>query len=301
MHGSGNVRFLEWDRATRMPSPPPPPMSCDSQFHIFADPKKYPPKPGALYEPPDATFDDMMGVLKKMGFARGVIVHAMPYDTDHRLLIDTLSGLTDSERKNIRATAIIKDNVSDAELSRLNDLGVCAARFNIGRYYGEDQAHASVLRSMERARELGWYARLHIAGPHLLEYADMLASIKDLTICVDHMGHVDFSQGPEGATFQWLLDRIKNHGWWLMLSNGSRLSRMTEGWDDAVPFGAAFVQAAPDRMTWGSDWPHVRWSKPRMPNEGELVELLYRYLNNDKDLIKKVLVSNPARLHGFGA
>ena len=299
MHGSGNVSFLEWDRETRIPSPPPPPMSCDCQFHIFADRKKYPPKPGALYEPPNATFDDMMGVLRTLGFARGVIVHAMPYDTDHRLLIDTLSGLAD--RSNIRATAIIKDNVSDAELSKLNDLGVCAARFNIGRYYNEVQSPASVLRAMQRAREIGWHARLHVAGPHLLEYTDMLASVKDLTIVVDHMGHVDFSQGLGGSTFQWLLDRIKNHGWWLMLSNGSRLSSMSEGWDDAVPFGEAFVQAAPDRMIWGSDWPHVRWSKPRMPNDAELVELLYRYLRNDKELIEKVLVSNPARLHGFGA
>lgn len=299
MHGGGQINFLEWARDTRAPSPPAPPLSCDSQFHIYADPKKYPPKQGALYDPPDATFDDMMGVLRKLGFARGVIVHPMPYDTDHRLLIDTLSAQPD--RSNIRAIAIIKDHVSDAELNRLNELGVCGARFNIGRYYNEDQSPDSVLRSMARARELGWHARLHIAGPHLLEYADMLASVKDLTMVVDHMGHVDFSEGLEGKTFQWLLDRLKNHGWWMMLSNGSRLSHQAEGWDDAVPFGEAFVQAAPDRIIWGSDWPHVRWKKPRMPNDGELVELLYRYLNYDKTLIEKVLVQNPARLHGFGA
>jgi predicted TIM-barrel fold metal-dependent hydrolase len=84
-----------------------------------------------------------------------------------------------------------------------------------------------------------------------------------------------------------------------MLSNGSRLSSMNDGWDDAVPFGEAFVEAAPDRLIWGSDWPHVRWRKPRMPNDGELVELLYRYVRNDQSLIQKVLVENPARLHGF--
>src|SRR4030095_5252507 len=102
------------------------------------DPKEYPPKPGALYEPPKATFSDMRDVMRKLGFRRGVIVHAMPYDTDHRLLIDTLSSVED--RDNIRAVAIIKDNVSDAELAKLNDLGVRGARFNIGRYYNEMQS-----------------------------------------------------------------------------------------------------------------------------------------------------------------
>jgi len=103
MHSGEKTPFLEWDRNTRAPSPPPPPLSCDCQFHIYDDPKAYPPKPGALYDPPRATFEDMRGVLRKLGFARGVIVHAMPYDTDHRLLIDTLSGVAD--RENIRAVA----------------------------------------------------------------------------------------------------------------------------------------------------------------------------------------------------
>ncbi|HTI86372.1 MAG TPA: amidohydrolase family protein [Alphaproteobacteria bacterium] len=297
MPDADHETYLEWNRETRAPVPAAPAKSCDCQFHIYDDPKKYPPKPGALYEPPNATFADMRGVLKTMGFQRGVIVFPMPYDTDHRLLIDTLAAVPDKE--NIRAVAIIKDNVSDAELDKLNSLGVRGARFNIGKYYNELQSSAAIKRSMERAREIGWHARLHIAGPHLLEYADMLSSIKDLTLVVDHMGHIDFSEGLESPTFRWILDRIKNHGWWLMLSNGSRLSRMTDDWDDAVPFGRAYVEAAPDRLIWGSDWPHVRWRKTRMPNDAELVELFYRYVDHDPALIEEILVNNPARLHGF--
>lgn len=87
----------------------------------------------------------------------------------------------------------------------------------------------------------------------------------------------------------------------MMLSNGARLSRMTDDWNDAVPFGRAFVEAAPDSMIWGSDWPHVRWRKSRMPNDAELVELMYRYVDHDAGLIQKILVDNPARLHGFSA
>ena len=289
--------FQVWDRATRLPNPPPPQGSCDCQFHIYGDVAKYPPKAGALYEPPNATFHDMQGVLRKMGFARGVIVHAMPYDTDHRLLIDTLSALED--RTNIRATAIIKESVKDAELELLNSLGVRAARFNIGKYYKESQTPEQMMRSMARARELGWHARLHVAGPNILDHAPWLENVKDLTFVVDHMGHAHFAEGVHSQTVQWLIDRIRNHGWWLMLSNGARLSDQAEGFDDAVPFGQAFVEACPDRMIWGSDWPHVRWRKNRMPNEAELVELLYRYVDHDPGLIRKILVDNPARLHGF--
>ncbi len=297
MEAGTQERFLSWDRNTRMPAPPPPPLSCDSQFHIYGDIARYPTKKCALYEPPDATFHDMQGVLRKMGFARGVIVHAMPYDTDHRLLIDTLAALED--RSNIRATAIIKEHVTDTELERLNHLGVRAARFNIGKYYKEDQTPEAMIRSMARARELGWHARLHVAGPNILDHAPWLSHVKDLTFVVDHMGHAHFDEGVQSPTVQWLVDRIKNHGWWLMLSNGARLSSQTEGFDDAVPFGQAFVKAAPDRMIWGSDWPHVRWRKGRMPNEAELVELLYRYVDHDAALIEKILVTNPAGLHGF--
>jgi predicted TIM-barrel fold metal-dependent hydrolase len=297
MPDGGDTKFLEWARDTRAPVPPAPAKSCDCQFHIYGDPNRYPPKTNALYEPPRASFQEMRGVLRALGFQRGVIVHAMPYDTDHRLLMDTLSAVEDKE--NIRAIGIIKDNVSDSELDKLNSLGVRGARFNIGKYYNELQSAESIKRSMARAKEIGWHARLHIAGPHILEYADLLGSIKDLTVVVDHMGHIDFAEGLEGPTFRWILDRLKNHGWWVMLSNGSRLSHMTDDWDDAIPFGRAYVEAAPDRLIWGSDWPHVRWRKPRMPNDAELVELFYRYVDNDPALIEKILVNNPARLHGF--
>src|SRR4029077_1007992 len=117
--------FPQWIRETRAPNPLPPPKSCDCQFHIYGDPKKYPPKKDAYYQPPDATFEHMRGVLKALHFERGVIVYPMPYDTDHRLLIDTLTGLGEEGRRNFRATAIVKDNVTDAEMAQLDGLGVC--------------------------------------------------------------------------------------------------------------------------------------------------------------------------------
>src|SRR5947207_11814615 len=116
--------FPQWVRETRAPVPLPPAKSCDCQFHIYGDPLKYPPKKNAYYQPPAATFEDMRGVLAALGLQRGVIVHPMPYGTDHRLLIDTLTALEPNDRRNFRATAIINDEVSDAEMARLDELGV---------------------------------------------------------------------------------------------------------------------------------------------------------------------------------
>jgi 2-pyrone-4,6-dicarboxylate lactonase len=292
--------FPEWVRETRAPIPLPPRNSCDCQFHIYGDLTNYPAKQNAFYDPPNATFADVRKVLQVMGFQRGVIVHPMTYDTDHRLLIDTLAGLDHKDRQNFRATAIIKDNVSDSELHHLNDLGVRGARFNIGRRYKEEHTEDSIRRSMARARELGWHARLHVGGDDLVESEPFLRSIRGVTVVVDHMGHLNFEQGLNQRAFRFLLDMIKNEGWWIMLSNGNRDSKMEEGWDDAVPFGRAFAEAGPDQIIWGSDWPHVRWSKKRMMNDAETVELLYRYIDNDFAVLRKVLVDNPARLHGFG-
>jgi 2-pyrone-4,6-dicarboxylate lactonase len=291
--------FPTWVRETRAPVPLPPPKSCDCQFHIYGDPAKYPPRKDALYQPPEATFADMRGVMKTLGIERGVIVHPMPYDTDHRLLIDTLEALTLEERANFRATGIIKDNVPDLMLEELDRLGVCGARFNVGRRYEGVQSRAAIQRSIDRARAIGWHARLHVAGDDIEADSGFLDSIRNITCVVDHMGHLRFERGLDQPPCRWLLDKLKHEGWWMMLSNGNRDSKMESGYEDAVPFAQMFIAAAPDRMIWGTDWPHVNWRKRRMMNDAETLELLYRYVDNDAALIGKILVDNPARLHGF--
>ena len=292
--------FPAWDRNPRAPDPLPPEGACDSQFHIYGDPQLYPPIPNAWYEPPDATFWHMKKVLEKIGFQRGVIVYPMPYGTENRLLIDVLKAIRGTEdAKNFRATCIVKDDSKDSELEQLKSLGVVGARFNIGKRWEENHTRDAIQRNLERVRELGWHARLHVSGVDLIEYRDLLLSVKDITYSVDHMCHLHFAEGLEQAAMKLLLDLLKNENWWIMVSNGCRISPMEQGWDDAVPFGRAMVQAAADRTIWGSDWPHVKWRKKRMMNEAEPVELLYRYVDGDSELLRKILVDNPVRLHGF--
>lgn len=290
---------LEWIRDTRRPVPAPPRKSCDCQFHIYGDPEKYPPKENSYYQPPSgATFDDARGMLKRLGFERGVIVNSMPYDTDHRLVIDVLESLSAEDRKNFRATGIVKDNVSDSVMERLNSLGVRGARFNIGGKYQEVHTVEAIKRSMDRVREIGWHAKIHVGGADIIKYGEFLSSIKNLTMVIDHMGHLDLSLGLQQPACQWILKMLRDENWWILLSNGNRDSAMESGWDDAVPFGKAYIAAAPDRMIWGSDWPHIGWKK-RMMNDAETVELLYRYVDHDNTLLQKILVDNPKKLYGF--
>jgi 2-pyrone-4,6-dicarboxylate lactonase len=289
-------KFPDWDRNPRPPVPLPPRNSCDCQVHVYGDPKIYPPKLSIGHELPDATFADAQRVLGVLGFDRAVLVHPGPYDTDYRLLVDTLEGLTD--RGNYRGVVVVDETVSDKTLERLAGLGVCGGRFHISARYGflpKDK----FLRVVDRLRALRWHVRLHMDGPDFLEYADVLSLIKDVPMVIDHMGRVDFALGLQQPAARWILKMLGTDNWWMLVSNGNRTSAMESGWDDAVPFGKAYIAAAPDRSIWATDWPHVRWRKRRMMNDAEEVELLYRYVDNDRAMLQRILVDNPARLHGF--
>ena len=233
-----------------------------------------------------------------MAFTRGVIVHSSIYGSDHRLLLDTLEQASPDVRRRYRATSIIDDSVSDRELERLNAAGVCAARLNIAKMFGVTPSKSATQRTIDRIRELGWHVRVHVRGDDLLEFSDVLKGVRDIPMVIDHMGHVDLSKGLDNPVCQWILEILKRDNWWMMVSNGNRDSKMESGWDDAVPVGRAYVEVAPDRIIWSTDWPHPMWSK-RMMNDAEEVELLYRYVDNDPSLLQRILVDNPVRLHRF--
>src|SRR5258705_7365991 len=290
--------YREWVRATRMPNPPPPPGSCDCQFHIYGDPTKYPPGAAATHPPIDATVQDAVAMHRALGFERGVIVHSSVYGSDHRLLLDTLESLDPETRKRYRATSIIDDSISDQGLERLNAAGVCAARLNIAKMFGVTPTKSAALRTIDRIREFGWHVRLHVRGNDLLEFSDALKSVEGIQMVIDHMGHVDLAKGVDQPVCRWILDMLERDNWWMMVSNGNRDSSMESGWDDAVPVGRAYVETPPDRIIWATDWPHPMWTK-RMMNDAEGAELLYRYVDNDRALLQKILVDNPVRLHGF--
>jgi len=289
-------KIYEWDKQPRMPVPPPPAGSCDCQFHIYGDPARFPARANPPYPPIEsATFREAQRMHTAIGFDRGIIVHSAIYGSDHRLLLHALEALNDRDR--YRGIGIVDDRVSDKELERLHAAGVRGARFNFVRFFAMEQREAEVRRSMARLGELGWHARLHVNGEDLIENSTLLRSLKDVPMVIDHFGHVGFEGGMNRPVIRWVLDMLKQENWWMMVSNGNRDSKMEAGWNDAIPYGRAFIEAAPERIIWGTDWPHPQWKK-RMMNDAEEVELLYRYVDGDAALLRKILVDNPARLHG---
>jgi 2-pyrone-4,6-dicarboxylate lactonase len=284
--------FPPFDPATRRPVPPVFPLSCDAQVHVFSpDLERYPPAGKRVYDPPLGSMDDAMRMHAGLGIERGVVVQATIYGTDNRLMADSIGG-----RENYRGVAIVDDSVSDEELLRLDALGVCGARFNFATFLGLVPTADEFRRSIRRITELGWHARLHTSGDELLGVEGLLREVT-CPIVIDHMAHLEFSRGVNQPAMLLALDLLKGDNWWVMLSSGDRGSSQEREWTDAVPFGRSFLEAAPDRAIWCTDWPHVRYRKP-MVNDGDLVELLCRFVP-ERALQKKVLVDNPARLMGF--
>ncbi len=284
--------FPPFDAATRTPVPAVPAHSCDAQVHVFAqDTVRYPPAGKRVYDPPLGSMGDAMRMHAALGCTRGVVVQATIYGTDNRLMADSIAG-----RANYRGIAIIDDSVDDAELARLDAAGVRGARFNFASFLGLVPTAAEFRRSIARITELGWHARVHTSGDEILEVADLLREAT-CPVVLDHMAHLDFALGLDQPAFLLALELLRDEKFWVMLSSGDRGSVQEREWTDAVPFGQRFYAAAPDRSIWCTDWPHVRYRKP-MVNDGDLIELLYRFLPDDA-AHTRVLVTNPARLMGF--
>jgi 2-pyrone-4,6-dicarboxylate lactonase len=240
-------KIYEWDKQPRMPIPTPPRGSCDCQFHLYDDPAKFPPRPNPPYPPIEsATFTEAQRMHKAIGFDRGVIVHSAIYGSDHRLLLHALENLNDRDR--YRGIGIVDDRVTDRELERMHAAGVRGARFNFVRFLILDQREAEIRRSMARLSELGWHARLHVNGQDLLDNSDLLRSLKDVPMVIDHFGHVGFEGGLDRPVIRWVLDMLKQDNWWVMVSNGNRDSKMDEGWDDAIPQGIHRGGARPHHL-----------------------------------------------------
>ena len=232
-------------------------------------------------------------MLRTLGFGRGVIVHTQRYDIDHSLLIDELEALGPMSN-NYRAIGIVRDGLTDRQMAQR--CGRCArGEIHLGSA-GAGARPDAVRRSMARARD-----RLACAAPHQRigrgGLGRFLRSVKGLTMVIDHMGHLDLSLGLEQPAMRWILDRLQEEHWWLKFKRESRPVMRPAGTMRSRSRKAHRGGARSHDL--GTDWPHTGWRKQRMMNDAEAVELLYRYVDHDPELIRKILVANPARLHGF--
>jgi predicted TIM-barrel fold metal-dependent hydrolase len=233
----------------------------------------------------------LLALHDTLGIARGVVVQASVHGTDNRAVLDAASA--HSER--LRAVAAVTEEVSDAELARMHAAGVRGIRVNLVDRGGMPFRSLEALADMgERIRDFGWHVELLVHVESAPELRAIMTSLK-VPVIVGHVGYTKVSLGLDHPGYREFLAVLRDGFGWVKLTAPYRISaQKTLPYDDVTPFVRAVVEAAPDRVVWGSDWPHVMLTNP-MPNDGDLVDLLATWLPDAQ--LRRILVDNPQRLY----
>jgi 2-pyrone-4,6-dicarboxylate lactonase len=287
--------YLAFDPNPRRPSVLPPPKSCDSQFHVLGPIDKYPVRPGAAYQMPTATWQAALRVHKALGIERGVIVQTTTYGADHAVVLDALVAMGPSYRG--CANALVFAEAKDGYLAKLHDAGVRGARFSFRQELGAVLSDADFARAIARIKELGWYAKIQPEKDGIISGVSKIDTLRDVPVLIDHMARPDPQRGKDDPNLRKMLELLSRGNFWVMLSLGEKTSKTGRPWDDVIPIARAYIEAAPDRCVWASDWPHPV-SVVQPPNDADLLELFYRYAPDQSER-QKILVDNPAKLFGF--
>jgi 2-pyrone-4,6-dicarboxylate lactonase len=268
----------------------PPADACDAHCHVFGPGKKFPYAKDRRYEPPDAPKEKLAELHRHLGLSRAVLVQASCHGNDNSAMLDAIKTSGGAWR----GVAMVAKNVPQPELERMHVGGVRGLRYNFVRHLGAPASTDEVQAMALRIGPLGWHLVLHLDAENLTEMRGFLRGLK-LPFVIDHMGRVSARQGTDQPAFRQLLELLKdNPNAWVKISGPDRVSAAGKPYHDAIPFAQALVLAAPDRILWGTDFPHP--NVRTMPNDGELVDLFALMVTNDA-MRKQILVVNPNRLY----
>ena len=270
-----------------------PANTCDCHHHIY-DPARFPmvPTPGRP-APSNGSMAEFRMLQKRIGTARHVVVQPRNYGIENEVTLDALA----QAGGNARGVAVVRPTITDAELKRFDAAGVRGIRFSLG-----DPASAVVKMDMieplaKRIANLGWHIQLNVDGEQVIEFADLLRRLPN-TLVFDHLGHPPLPAGiahPSHAIVCSLID--KGHAWVKLSGAYSNTKIGPPEYPEATKIAQAFVKAAPDRVVWGSDWPH-----PGLPDDKPDDALLFDLLSvwaPDEATRNRILVQNPETLYGF--
>jgi 2-pyrone-4,6-dicarboxylate lactonase len=287
-----DANWLPFHPAPSHPRFRPPPGAVDAHCHVFGPGAQFPYAPQRKYTPCDAPKAKLWGLRDYLGFARNVIVQATCHGTDNGALIDALKDSSGQAR----GVATVAPGISDRELRELDAAGVRGVRFNFVRRLVDTTPREVLLEIAHRVAPLGWHVVIYFEAAELPELYDFFASLPT-TVVVDHMGRPDVTQPVDGAEFELFVRLMREqHNIWSKVSCPDRLSRSgPPGYDDVIPFARRLVESFPDRVLWGTDWPHPNL-KSHMPDDGALVDFIPR-IAPSAQLQRQLLVDNPARLY----
>ena len=278
------------------PNPRPPrfrvpPGATDTHAHVIAAPEIYAYVPERSYTPPPAPVEAYRAMHRTLGIERAVIVQPSVHGTDNRV---TVAAIRDYGAA-ARGVAVVAEGVADRELAWLDEGGIRGLRLNV--LFGGGVGLGALEPLAERIADRGWHIQLLLDVSR--DLVDLAPRIRRLAVpvVVDHMGYMNVAKGLDHPGFQTLLDLVGEGHAWVKLLGNYRVSAAGPRYQDAVPYARALIAAGPDRMVWGTDWPHPALTE-YMPNDGDLMDALDDYAP-DADLKRAILVDNPARLYGF--
>lgn len=265
--------------------------AVDAHCHVFGPADEFPFAPDRKYTPCDAGKDKLFALRDFLGFQRNVIVQATCHGKDNRALVDALKAAGDLAR----GIATVGPEITMDELQEMDRAGVRGVRFNFVKRLVDDTPKEVFLGIAEKIKTLGWHIVVYFEAQDLEELEPFLKQLPTI-IVVDHMGRPDVTKGVDHPDFQRFVRLMaENENIWSKVTCPERLTVTGPPYDDVVDFGAAIVEQFPDRVIWGTDWPHPNM-KSHMPDDGVLVDHISRITRTPEQL-QKLLVDNPMRLY----
>jgi 2-pyrone-4,6-dicarboxylate lactonase len=268
--------------------------ACDCHAHVCGPESRYPYAANRLYTPHDALPSDYRRMLDSLGVERGVLVQPSIYATDNRALLDALA----QDPARLRGVAVVPWDISTKELERLHAAGVRGVRQNIVDLKdGKGVLPLEELKTLGRKiKPFGWHVEFLM---HVDEFPDLDRQLADFPVEVvfGHLGYVPAAKSPREPGFQALLRLMKDGKAWVKMTAPYRLTSSAMPYPETDRFAQALAAAAPERLVWGTDWPHV-FIKTAMPDDAKLLALFERWVPDEKAR-RRILVDNPARLYNF--
>jgi 2-pyrone-4,6-dicarboxylate lactonase len=291
--------WLDWYAGPSKPRFMLPPGAVDAHCHVFGPGAQFPYAPERKYTPCDASKEQLFALRDHLGFDKNVIVQATCHGSDNRALVDALRH----SNNKARGVATVKRDVLDSELQDMHAAGVRGTRFNFVKRLADFTPREVLLEIAQRIAPLGWHVVVYFEAQDLPELYDFFTALPT-TVVVDHMGRPDVSQPVDGPEFELFVKMMREHeNIWskvscperLSLSGPPALNGEQNAYRDVVPFARRLVETFPDRVLWGTDWPHPNL-KDHMPDDGLLVDYI-PHIAPTPELQRKLLVDNPTRLY----
>jgi 2-pyrone-4,6-dicarboxylate lactonase len=283
--------WLEFHPSPKKPDFKLPEGAVDAHCHVFGPYPEFPFAPERKYTPCNAGKDKLFALRDYLGFSRNVIVQATCHGKDNRAMVDACRAAGDLAR----GIASVGPDITEDEIRDMHEAGVRGVRFNFVKRLVDATPQEVFLDIAEKIKPFGWHIVVYFEAQDLEELVPFLEKLPTILV-VDHMGRPDVSKGVDHPDFQRFIKLMEdNENIWSKVTCPERLSLQGPPYDDVVPFCAEIVDRFPDRVLWGTDWPHPNM-KSHMPDDGALVDYIPRIARTPEQQ-QKLLVDNPMRLY----